>query len=312
MRFKKIWQGSWWQLGQLCEVPRCLLWRDWSIVVLCTIFLVYCIFFNKCLFFILHVWIPSGQTSHIISFHPHILYEADTIIIHISDEVTQDKDGVICVEYTACRSDWPEPAALPFIQSKIHWLEDVPSLHVPPRGGNPVSMWECIIEYACIHSTSPSLSLQMHLQGPVAAEPQSMSPPLLRIRRARTLSGGHQTHHSFTESDELHVVGCEDGLLVALDEGWLLSDQPQPILHRTRTPIYCMALGTWLWGGDRRRGATLTASMTMGIALAFDASKMPCGKRKLCWATRPSPLRGVKRKTNSPLINFNISLSTNR
>ena len=27
MRFKKIWPGSWWQLGELCEVPRCLLWR---------------------------------------------------------------------------------------------------------------------------------------------------------------------------------------------------------------------------------------------------------------------------------------------
>ena len=27
MRFKKIWQGSWWWLGELCEVPRYLLWR---------------------------------------------------------------------------------------------------------------------------------------------------------------------------------------------------------------------------------------------------------------------------------------------
>ena len=26
-RFRKIWQGSWWWLGELCEVPRCLLWR---------------------------------------------------------------------------------------------------------------------------------------------------------------------------------------------------------------------------------------------------------------------------------------------
>ena len=26
-RFRKIWRGSWWQLGELCEVPRCLLWR---------------------------------------------------------------------------------------------------------------------------------------------------------------------------------------------------------------------------------------------------------------------------------------------
>ena len=27
MRFKKIWQGSWCWLQELCEVPRCLLWR---------------------------------------------------------------------------------------------------------------------------------------------------------------------------------------------------------------------------------------------------------------------------------------------
>ena len=26
-RFTKIQQGSWWWLGELCEVPRCLLWR---------------------------------------------------------------------------------------------------------------------------------------------------------------------------------------------------------------------------------------------------------------------------------------------
>ena len=27
MRFRKIQLGSWWWLGELCEVPRCLLWR---------------------------------------------------------------------------------------------------------------------------------------------------------------------------------------------------------------------------------------------------------------------------------------------
>ena len=27
MRFRKILQGSWWWLGELCEVPRCQLWR---------------------------------------------------------------------------------------------------------------------------------------------------------------------------------------------------------------------------------------------------------------------------------------------
>ena len=41
--------------------------RDWGVIVLCTMFLVSCIFFNKCLFFMLHGWIPSGQTSYFIA-----------------------------------------------------------------------------------------------------------------------------------------------------------------------------------------------------------------------------------------------------
>ena len=39
MRFRKIWWGSWWWLRELCEVLRCLLWGDWGIIVLCTVFL---------------------------------------------------------------------------------------------------------------------------------------------------------------------------------------------------------------------------------------------------------------------------------
>ena len=35
---------------------------DWGVIVLCTMFLVSCIFFNKCIFFILYVWISFGQT----------------------------------------------------------------------------------------------------------------------------------------------------------------------------------------------------------------------------------------------------------
>ena len=27
MRFRKMWRGSWWWLGELCEVPTCLFWR---------------------------------------------------------------------------------------------------------------------------------------------------------------------------------------------------------------------------------------------------------------------------------------------
>ena len=47
IRFTKIWWSSWWQLGELCEVPRCLLWR--GLTYHCPMYNVSCIFFNKCL-----------------------------------------------------------------------------------------------------------------------------------------------------------------------------------------------------------------------------------------------------------------------
>ena len=53
MRFRKIWQGSRWQLGELCAVPRYLLWREMRhhCPVYNVSFIVSCIFFNKCLYF---------------------------------------------------------------------------------------------------------------------------------------------------------------------------------------------------------------------------------------------------------------------
>ena len=60
--FRKIPWGSWWQFGELCEVPRCPLWR--RLRCHCPMYSVSCIFFNKCLFFIVHGWILSGQTSY--------------------------------------------------------------------------------------------------------------------------------------------------------------------------------------------------------------------------------------------------------
>ena len=66
MRFKKIWWGSWKQLGELCEVLRCLLGRglrhhcpmyDDSYIL----YLIQQMF----LFFILHCWICSRQTLYV-------------------------------------------------------------------------------------------------------------------------------------------------------------------------------------------------------------------------------------------------------
>ena len=59
MKFRKIQRGSWWQLGELCEVPRCLLWR--GLRCHCPMYNVSCIFFEKCLYFSYYSgWIPSG------------------------------------------------------------------------------------------------------------------------------------------------------------------------------------------------------------------------------------------------------------
>ena len=49
MRFRKVHWGGWWWLGELCEVPRCRLWR--GLRHHCPTYNVSCIFFNKCLYF---------------------------------------------------------------------------------------------------------------------------------------------------------------------------------------------------------------------------------------------------------------------
>ena len=67
MRFRKIRQCSWWRLGELCEVPRCLLWRGLGHHCPVQNVSVSCIFFNKCIyFFIVCGWILSTQTLYTI------------------------------------------------------------------------------------------------------------------------------------------------------------------------------------------------------------------------------------------------------
>ena len=55
MRFRKIGWGSWWQLGELCEVPSAYFEGDWGVLVLGTMLLVSWIFFSKCLYFSYYV-----------------------------------------------------------------------------------------------------------------------------------------------------------------------------------------------------------------------------------------------------------------
>ena len=47
--FRKIQRGRWWWLGDLCEVPRRLLWR--GLRRHSPMYTISCIFFNKCLYF---------------------------------------------------------------------------------------------------------------------------------------------------------------------------------------------------------------------------------------------------------------------
>ena len=53
---------------------------------------------------------------------------------------------------------------------------------------------------------------------------------------AQSLACGWLTHHGLGQSAKLHVVGGEDRLPVALDEGRLLGDKPEPVLQ-TRTQV---------------------------------------------------------------------------
>ena len=73
MRFRKIWQGSWWWLGEPCEAPRSLLWR--GLRCHCPMYSVSCIlsFFSKCvsLSYYMDGWILSGQ-NYMVLFLPSL------------------------------------------------------------------------------------------------------------------------------------------------------------------------------------------------------------------------------------------------
>ena len=61
-KFRKIQQGSWWLLEELCEVLRCLFWR--GLRRHCPRYNVSCIFLINVSIFVLYGWIPSGQISY--------------------------------------------------------------------------------------------------------------------------------------------------------------------------------------------------------------------------------------------------------
>ena len=67
----KIWQGSWWRLGELREVPRCLLCRE--LRHHCPMYNVSCIFFSKRLYF---SWYMAGYFLD----RPHVSYKIHNLI----------------------------------------------------------------------------------------------------------------------------------------------------------------------------------------------------------------------------------------
>ena len=70
MRFGKIWWGSWWGLGELCEGPRCLLWK--GLRCHCPMYSVSCIF-NKCLYF------PYYMAGHLLD----LIYPEVKLLYHM-------------------------------------------------------------------------------------------------------------------------------------------------------------------------------------------------------------------------------------
>ena len=82
VRFRKIWQGSWWWLGELCEVPRCLLWR--GLRHHCPMYNVSCIFFSKCLHF-------SYYMAGYLLDRPHILCYQEILVLNIHIHKTHPK-----------------------------------------------------------------------------------------------------------------------------------------------------------------------------------------------------------------------------
>ena len=67
MKFRKIQWDGWWRWGNCARSQGAYFEADWGIIVLCTMFLVSCIFFNKCLYF--HItWLDTFWTDLVYNF----------------------------------------------------------------------------------------------------------------------------------------------------------------------------------------------------------------------------------------------------
>ena len=75
-------QGSWWQLGELCEVPRCLPRR--RLRYHCPMYNISCIFFNKSLYF------SCNMAGYLLD-RPHILCYQEILVLNIHIHKTHPK-----------------------------------------------------------------------------------------------------------------------------------------------------------------------------------------------------------------------------
>ena len=113
MRFRKIQWGSWWWLGELCEVPRCLLWRKQRHHCLHSMFLVSCIFFNKCFYF-----------SCYMTGYPFIVLTVGTMLYSGSLELTYMTPMKIFT-YWVTTLHFPAPTSSPWqplLNSLLIWV----------------------------------------------------------------------------------------------------------------------------------------------------------------------------------------------
>ena len=139
MRFRKIWQSSWWVVGKLCEVPRWLLWR--GLRHHCPMSNVSCIFCNKCLY-------VSYCTAGYFPDRPHRLSIQELTPVLLQQTGRSPRTALPCLLWLYNRvciwgtshSSW---AVFPFILSN-HAASPISSLNVGFPGFGKVT---CFVLY---------------------------------------------------------------------------------------------------------------------------------------------------------------------
>lgn len=118
-----------------------------------------------------------------------------------------------------------------------------------------------------------------------------------------------ETYQWLVESGELHEVWCKDSFLVALDDRWLLWNQPQSVLLETKQ--HAVSCGQINFSQINFHGAQLTASMTMGISLTLVFSITSYTREKWTQSRKSIKIKmtQIKRFTHSYIVFIWVFLS---